>query len=176
MELKLPELTLQFLEDGKPVKHALHMEGRSPAQVEAWVLVELLHRGVDRDRFSKDLPYEIPHAMVGDGVEYSPEFREVELKRVLEWFSAAAELMKKLASSLTTKLIVLRNWCCAQGIFLLRSACRCSVKTNATDNDRSIRVGFFPLRRELLIPTIWWPVRSHRKRLPTFSRSSRYRA
>ena len=35
MELKLPELTLQFLEDGKPVKHALHMEGRSPAQVEA---------------------------------------------------------------------------------------------------------------------------------------------
>src|ERR1700732_4039700 len=38
MELRLPELTLQFLEDDKPAKHELNMEGRSPAQVEAWVL------------------------------------------------------------------------------------------------------------------------------------------
>jgi hypothetical protein len=152
MELKLPELTLQFLEDGKPVKHALHMEGRSPAQVEAWVLVELLHRGVDRDRFSKDLPYEIPHAMVGDGVEYSPEFREVELKRVLEWFSAAAELMKKLAKQPDNKgdspsELVLRS-----RDFSLEVSVPLLGQTNATDNDRSIRVGFFPLRRGVVDP------------------------
>ena len=176
MELKLPELTLQFLEDGKPVKHALHMEGRSPAQVEAWVLVELLHRGVDRDRFSKDLPYEIPHAMVGDGVEYSPEFREVELKQVLEWFSAAAELMKKLAKQPDNKVdspseLVLRS-----RDFSLEVSVRCSVRPMPRIMTGRFASAFSRCGGELLIPTIWWPVRSHQKRLPTFSKSSRYRA
>lgn len=146
MELRFPELTLQFLENDKPVKHELFMGGRSPAQVEAWVLVELLHRGLDRSRFSKDLPYEVPHAMDGDNVEYSPDFRENELKEILSWLTAAADLLKKLdknaaedgdgSSRLTFHA---RDFSLESGVPLLG-------QTSTAPNGRQIRVGFFPLR------------------------------
>lgn len=152
MELRLPELTLQFLEDGEPVDHELHMEGRSPAQVEAWVLVELLHRGVDRARFSKDLPYEIPHAMAGDNVEYSPEFREGELKKILEWFTAAADLLTKLGRQADTKdddsatlTLRTRDFCLEASVPLIG-------RPAAAQDDRQIRVGFFPLRSGAVDP------------------------
>ena len=38
-----------FSEHGKPMPHILDPEEHSPAEVEAWILVELLHRGIDRD-------------------------------------------------------------------------------------------------------------------------------
>lgn len=152
MELRLPELTLQFLEDGEPAKHELHMEGRSPAQIEAWVLVELLHRGIDRGRFSKDLPYEIPHAMAGDGVEYSPDFREGELKKILEWFTAAADLLKKLGRQENTKddesttlTLRTRDFCLEASVPLIG-------QPKAAQNDRQIRVAFFPLRSGAVDP------------------------
>ena len=50
LELRLPSLEMQFQERGKPVPHILDPEERSPAEVEAWILVELLHRGLDRDK------------------------------------------------------------------------------------------------------------------------------
>lgn len=152
MELRLPALTLQFLENGKPVKHELHMEGRSPAQVEAWVMVELLHLGLDRYRFSKDLPYDIPHAMVGDSVEYSPNFREGELKRILEWFSAAAELMQKLATQPDGKGDSRSGLVLRSKNFSLEVSVSLLGQTKAANNDRSIRVGFFPLRRGVVDP------------------------
>jgi hypothetical protein len=146
LELRFPELTLQFLEDGEPVKHELHMEGRSPAQVEAWVLVELLHRGINQGRFSKDLPYEIPDAMAGDNVEYSPEFREGEMKKILEWFTAAADLLKKLDRQANTKgddsttlTLRTRDFCLEASVPLIGQPV-------GAQNDRHIRVGFFPLR------------------------------
>lgn len=152
MELRLPELTLQFIEDGKPVKHELHMEGRSPAQVEAWVLVELLHRGVDRQKFSKDLPYNIPNQMSGDGVEYSPEFREGELKRIVGWFADATSLLKSLDKQPASK----RN---AKPSLILRSKDLALVvdipltgQGGKKPDGRSIRVGFCPLRRETVDP------------------------
>jgi hypothetical protein len=146
MELRLPELTLQFLEDDKPVKHELRMEGRSPAQVEAWVLVEMLHRGLDRSRFSKDLPYEVPHAMDGDGVEYSPDFREDELKKILNWLTAAADVLKnfdkgaaKNGNEHSRLTLRTKDFSLETGVPLLGQA-------STAPNDRQIRVGFYPLR------------------------------
>lgn len=152
MEMKFPELTLQFLQDDKPVEHELRMEGRSPAQVEAWVLVELLHRGMDRDKFSKDLPYDIPHAMAGDSVEYSPDFREEELKTILGWFTAAADLLKRLSFNPDKKggpapelMLWTRDFSLETNVPLLG-------QNATTQNERSIRVGFFPLRAGAVDP------------------------
>src|SRR5262245_37985538 len=47
-ELRIPGLALQFRQDGRPVPHVMQVDDRTPAEVEAWVLVELLHRGIDR--------------------------------------------------------------------------------------------------------------------------------
>ncbi len=62
LELRLPSLEMQFQERGKPVPHILNPEEHSPAETEAWILVELLHRGVERDKFSKSLPYVIENS------------------------------------------------------------------------------------------------------------------
>src|SRR5262249_46221836 len=56
VQLQLPGLTLQFTEDGRPVPHLIEIDGKSPAEIEAWVLVELLHRDFDREDFRRDLP------------------------------------------------------------------------------------------------------------------------
>lgn len=152
MELRLPELTLQFLEDDKPIKHELHMEGRSPAQVEAWVLVELLHRGVDRERFSKDLPYDIPNQMAGDSVKYSPEFRERELKQIIGWFAEATELMKSFVKQASTKRNAHSGPVLRSKDLSLEVNIPLTGRSTTTDKDRSIRVGFCPLRQGMVDP------------------------
>ncbi len=73
LEIRLPGLELQFLENGKPMPHVFDPEEHSPAEVEAWLLVELLHRGIDREKFSKELPYAIAGLMSGDAEDYSPQ-------------------------------------------------------------------------------------------------------
>jgi hypothetical protein len=93
VELRIPELALQFKEDGRAVPHVIKIDGRTPAEVEAWVLVELLHRGVDRDRFSKSLPYEIANLMTGDAVRYVAEPLPVELNELAAWFANAASVL-----------------------------------------------------------------------------------
>ena len=70
LQMRLPDLQLQFLGNGKPVPHIFDPDGRSPAEVEAWILVELLHRGIDREKFSKALPYTIADLMTGDAVDH----------------------------------------------------------------------------------------------------------
>jgi hypothetical protein len=161
MELRLPALTLQFLEDHKPVKHELHMEGHSSAQIEAWVLVELLHRGVDRERFSKDLPYDVPNQMAGDGVEYSPVFRENELKQIIGWFAEASRLMKSFVEPASTKRdahygLVLRSRDLSLEVNIPLTG-----RSSRTAKDRSIRVGFCPLRQGIVDPH-YFVIRSER--------------
>ncbi|ACL62494.1 hypothetical protein [Methylobacterium nodulans] len=95
LELRLPELVLQFREGGEAVSHPLHVEEHSPAHVEAWLLVELLHRGMDRERFSKALPYDVSGLMSGDAVEFSPEAYENELRVLTAWFSNAASVIAR---------------------------------------------------------------------------------
>ncbi len=73
LETRLPGLELQFLDNGEPMPHVFDPEEHSPAEIEAWILVELLHRGIDREKFTKELPYAIPGLMSGDAEDYSPQ-------------------------------------------------------------------------------------------------------
>lgn len=89
MELILPELILTFTEHGVPVRHDFELEGHTQAHVEAWILVELLHRDVDRTRFSKALPYDVSALMTGDAIEFSPEAYTAELEALAGWYEHA---------------------------------------------------------------------------------------
>jgi hypothetical protein len=93
LELRLPSLELQFHEDGRPVPHILNPEEHSPAETEAWILVELLHRGIEREKFSKALPYAIDNLMSGDAEDYTPEACVGGLELLNAWFCAAASLL-----------------------------------------------------------------------------------
>ena len=90
LELRVAEMALQFLENGKPSNHAFSAEEHSPAHAEAWLLIELLHRGVDRSKFTKSLPYDASRLLSGDGQEFSPEQYSAELSLLAELMSRAA--------------------------------------------------------------------------------------
>ena len=93
LELRLASLEMQFREHGKPMPHILDPEEHSPAEVEAWLLVELLHRGVDHMKFSKALPYTIPGLMTGDSEDYSPRSCRQGLAQLAAWFQNAADVL-----------------------------------------------------------------------------------
>lgn len=100
VELRLACLELQFCENGVPVPHVLSFEERTPAHVEAWVLVELLHRGIDRDRFSKVLPYPAEDLMLGDHREHEVEAYVDELSALNGWMRNAATVLAALRHEL----------------------------------------------------------------------------
>jgi hypothetical protein len=97
LELRLPGLAMQFREGGRPAPHIFEFDDRTPAEAEAWVLVELLHRQLDRDRFSKVLPYEFPDLMAGDAVPYVVEPHEPALEQLASWFSNSAMVLRCIA-------------------------------------------------------------------------------
>lgn len=97
LELRLPGLAMQFREGGRPAPHIFEFDDRTPAEAEAWVLVELLHRQLDRDRFSKALPYEFPDLMTGDAVPYVVEAHELALEELASWFSNSAMVLRCIA-------------------------------------------------------------------------------
>jgi hypothetical protein len=97
LEMRLPTLKLQFLDNGKPVPHVFDPEEHSPAEAEAWILVELLHRGVDREKFSKELPYTIPGLMSGDAEDYSPQLCRQGLMQLMALFQDAAAVLSAAA-------------------------------------------------------------------------------
>ena len=97
LELRLPGLAMQFREGGRPAPHIFEFDDRTPAEAEAWVLVELLHRQLDRDRFSKVLPYEFPDLMAGDAVPYVVEPHELALEELAGWFSNSAMVLRCIA-------------------------------------------------------------------------------
>ncbi len=97
LEMRLPMLELQFLENGKPMAHVFDPEEHSPAEVEAWLLVELLHRGIDRGNFSKELPYTITGLMSGDAENYSPLLCGPGLIRLTALMRDAAAVLKAAA-------------------------------------------------------------------------------
>lgn len=99
LELKLPDLIMQFTESGAPSRHEIDLEERSPAHVEAWILIELLHRNMEREKFSKDLPYDVSGLMAGDGVEFSPNDYEQELGELTNCFRNAAVILSRTGRS-----------------------------------------------------------------------------
>jgi hypothetical protein len=88
----LDPATLQmcFLANGRRVPHVFEPEGHSPAEAEAWVLVELLHRGIESTHFTKSLPYDLPDLMSGDAQQYSPLAYAAELFELAAWYHNAA--------------------------------------------------------------------------------------
>jgi hypothetical protein len=97
LELRLPTLQMQFLDNGNPVPHVFDPEDHSPAEAEAWILVELLHRGVDREKFSKELPYAVPGLMSGDAEDYSPQLCRAGLIQLTALFQDAAAVLDAAA-------------------------------------------------------------------------------
>jgi len=97
LALHMPTLEMQFHEDKKAVPHIFDCEERSPAEVEAWLLVELLHRGIDRAKFSKKLPYDVPGLMTGDAVDHSPQSCQPALTQLTAWFRKAAAILDAAA-------------------------------------------------------------------------------
>jgi hypothetical protein len=93
LELRLASLEMQFREHGKPMPHILDPEEHSPAEVEAWLLVELLHRGVDHTKVSKALPYTIAGLMTGDSEDYSPRSCQQGLAQLAAWFQNADDVL-----------------------------------------------------------------------------------
>ena len=94
LEMRLPALTMQFRENGRPMPHVFDPEEHSPAETEAWLLVELLHRGIDREKFSKKLPYEIAGLMSGDAEDHAPQACRQGLLELTEWFQNAAAALE----------------------------------------------------------------------------------
>lgn len=105
LEMRLPTLEMQFLESGRRVPHVLNPEQRSPAEIEAWLLVELLHRSVDRSKFSKALPYEVPNLMSGDADDHSPQSCQQGLRFTAGWFCNAAIVLEAAAGAGTTRIV-----------------------------------------------------------------------
>ena len=93
--LDVADLILQFREHGERSPHRLELDGRSPAAVEAWFLVELLHRNCDRDKFSKALPYDSTDLMNGDVVEFAQARHAAELTELAHWQSNAAAVLQQ---------------------------------------------------------------------------------
>jgi len=105
VEMRLPSLKLQFLEGDKPTPHVFDPHERSPAEVEAWILVELLHRGLDRTRFSKALPYSIAGLMTGDADDYAPATCQLGLEELARWFNNATAVMRFLVTKVGDGMI-----------------------------------------------------------------------
>ena len=93
LEMRLPSLEMQFLEGGRPVPHVFDPEEHSPAEVEAWLLVEILHRGLDRAKFSKTLPYSVPDLMSGDADDHAPSACRQGLAQLAAWSRNAAAVL-----------------------------------------------------------------------------------
>jgi hypothetical protein len=93
LKIELPSLQMQFLDGGNPVPHIFDPEEHSPAEIEAWILVELLHHGLDREKFSKKLPYKIPRLMSGDAEDHSPQACREGLTQLMAWFKNAAAIL-----------------------------------------------------------------------------------
>ncbi|MGI9464065.1 MAG: hypothetical protein ACR2OM_09000, partial [Aestuariivirgaceae bacterium] len=96
VEMRLPELELQFREDGTLTKHVVALDDKSPAEVEAWTLIELLHRGIGRDKYSKDLPYDVSNLLSGDARHYQTLDLEAGFAELTGWLQAAGQILNGL--------------------------------------------------------------------------------
>lgn len=101
VQMRLPEMVLQFVEHGALTAHPVELDDNSPAQIEAWTLIELLHRGIDRDAYSKVLPYDVSHLLGGDAHDYQTFGKEQAFKDMTHWLVLAGELLGSVATQAT---------------------------------------------------------------------------
>jgi hypothetical protein len=103
LQLRLPEMAMEFAEKGQPVPHRIYFDGKSPAEVEAWLLVEMLHRGIERENFTKALPYSVPNIMSGDAVKHSTDEIKSELELLTDWLVSAGSILVTLRERLAKR-------------------------------------------------------------------------
>ncbi|MDH3740670.1 MAG: hypothetical protein OER56_03645 [Hyphomicrobiales bacterium] len=108
VEMRLPELELQFREHGTPTKHIMALDDKSPAEAEAWSLIELLHRGIDRDKYSKALPYDVTGLLSGDARHYQTLNLEAGFAELAGWLQAAAATLADVASAKSKQPVAVR--------------------------------------------------------------------
>lgn len=99
LELRPADLRMQFLDHGQPVPHAIELDDRSPAHVEAWLLVEMLHRSIDRSQFSKALPFATGDLLSGDHEKFAGLDFVDELAAMARWLTLAGSVLTRLAPS-----------------------------------------------------------------------------
>jgi hypothetical protein len=110
LALHMPTLEMQFHGQKKAEPHIFDPDERSPAEAEAWLLVELLHRGIDSAKFSKKLPYNIPDLMTGDATDHSPQSCQQALKQLTAWFRKAAAILDAAAWTSDTEQTCIVCW------------------------------------------------------------------
>ena len=99
VELRLPKFVLQFKENGKRTKHEVELDDKSPARIEAWTLIELLHRNIDRDVYTKTLPYDVAGLMSGDAEDYRTLGLEKGFEEMTAWISSSARMLAAAADA-----------------------------------------------------------------------------
>ena len=98
VELRLPSFVMHFRDDGTPTPHPMVLDEKSPAEVEAWCLIELLHRSIERDRFSKALPYDVASLMKGDADQFETIDREGAFDELTALLHQAAAVLTQVAA------------------------------------------------------------------------------
>lgn len=104
LEMRLPELWMQFSEGGRLVPHRFEVEEKSSAEIEAWLRVEMLHRNFDREKFSTALPYHWSKLMTGDEKKYAPESLATELQLLTDYFRGASIILASVRDRLRASL------------------------------------------------------------------------
>ena len=99
--LHLPELELYFCENEEKVPHSFWLDDRTPAFVEAWYLVEFLHRGIEQEKFSTALPFESPNMLMGDTEDHNASLFKTELSAMSECLRYAINILKIVAEQLS---------------------------------------------------------------------------
>tara|TARA_E500000331_G_C17243523_1_gene708090 strand:+ start:268 stop:1098 length:831 start_codon:yes stop_codon:yes gene_type:complete len=94
--LNFLELEIYFCEDGKKVKHSFWFDERTPAYVEAWYLVELLHREKDQNKFSTELPFHSDNFFLGDTEEHNASSLQPELRALHNCFTKGADILSQV--------------------------------------------------------------------------------
>ncbi len=98
--INLPELELYFCEKKEKVPHSFWLDDRTPAFVEAWYLVELLHRGIDPETFSTSLPFDSKNMVMGDTQDHNASLYKKELTALKDCIHNTIPILEGLANRL----------------------------------------------------------------------------
>jgi hypothetical protein len=107
--LHLPELELYFCDNEKKVPHSFWLDDRTPAFVEAWYLVEFLHRGIEQETFSTALPFESPDMLMGDTEDHNASLFKTELTAMSECLTYAIKILSLVAEQLARHKVFANN-------------------------------------------------------------------
>ena len=107
--INLSELELYFCEKEEKVPHSFWLDGKTPAFVEAWYLVELLHRGIDPETFSTSLPFDSKNMLMGDTQDHNASLYKKELKALKDCIDNTIPILEGLANQLKNNNKIANN-------------------------------------------------------------------